>query len=541
MKVLLYFLFFSVCFSSYAQVGRNRSYFDKYGNLTYVDSAYYYRENTDSLNYYKSYYTKSRKLMFEGFILNANDSIDNNNIYHGMCKWYYQNGSIKEQKQYLNGRLNGLVKEFDDRGNLRAEKDYLDGRLVGNEYRQYNSLGNSRRVYFEDFTDDLSKWKQLNANGISKIKIGGNFLSAKKSDTSTTVIDYPLNPRKFLINVKQNINYISNSSTSGIVYGFKDWKNYNFFYISRLRIHVGTVENGILKGSVENVYSKDIKSSGWNSLTVSALNDTLYFYVNGKLQCFSNNISVFGDKLGFVSINGAGFYDDLFITNENEYEDISAFERYKEYIFFNNFFVKTQGTYNGLFLDNNGFFITPFITNGKVSRILVRCINGESNLYKEAFVKSESEVLGYSFIQINDTNFCKSEIEYTFNSLRHSYNVKNIYDYALDTTLVGNNKIAITPVDFNSFQYKLLNFESDLKKRKEINYSGSALFDDNGHFIGFVVSSSKDGTLKVITSHEVINFYEQYTRKKYQNIFLKDESKSIEKTIYKNYIIIKVI
>src|ERR1700741_3573990 len=96
-------------FKSPVKAQKNTSYFDSLGRLTYVETAHHFRRDTDTTNFYVSFYAKNKKKYFEGSMLNVNDTVDYNNKYVGLCTWYYLNGNKKQQLQYdANGYLNGL-------------------------------------------------------------------------------------------------------------------------------------------------------------------------------------------------------------------------------------------------------------------------------------------------------------------------------------------------------------------------------------------------------------------------------------------------
>ena len=83
LKAHLFFslIVFSLSSKSQSVVAKNTSYFDKNGKLTYVESAFYFRQNTDTLDYYRSFYSDTKNKYFEGSIINNNDTMDYNNKY----------------------------------------------------------------------------------------------------------------------------------------------------------------------------------------------------------------------------------------------------------------------------------------------------------------------------------------------------------------------------------------------------------------------------------------------------------------------------
>ena len=74
----------------------------------------------------KEYYNNGQ-LKFESEYLNGK--------IMGKRKEYYENGKLKFEGEYLNGKRNGKGKEYNDKGNLLFEGEYFnDNRLNGKEY-----------------------------------------------------------------------------------------------------------------------------------------------------------------------------------------------------------------------------------------------------------------------------------------------------------------------------------------------------------------------------------------------------------------------
>lgn len=84
----------------------------------------------------KSYYGPKQlraKLSF------ANDVLD------GTCYWYFENGNLKSEKTYSNGKLHGLVKEFQESG-LPSEEYYVNYGIKDGIYKSYWENGALKEV-----------------------------------------------------------------------------------------------------------------------------------------------------------------------------------------------------------------------------------------------------------------------------------------------------------------------------------------------------------------------------------------------------------
>ena len=82
------------------------------------------------------------------------------NIYiikngNGKVKEYYDNGKLKFEGEYLNGKRNGKGKEYNYDGKLIFEGEYLYGnKLKGKEYI------NEKLKYEGDYLDN-AKWNEM--------------------------------------------------------------------------------------------------------------------------------------------------------------------------------------------------------------------------------------------------------------------------------------------------------------------------------------------------------------------------------------------
>ena len=82
---------------------------------------------------------------------------------------YYDNGYIRFEGEYLNGKRNGKWKEYNDNGNLEFDGEYLNGKRngKGKEY-DYNS-----KLLFEGEYLNGKRWngKGYNSFGIIELKL----------------------------------------------------------------------------------------------------------------------------------------------------------------------------------------------------------------------------------------------------------------------------------------------------------------------------------------------------------------------------------
>jgi len=78
----------------------------------------------------KTYYGKGKVSSRVSFV---------DNVLEGTSYWYYENGNLKEEKNYSNGKLDGVWRTFYKSGLLESEIHYTDGVLDGVSKFYYNN------------------------------------------------------------------------------------------------------------------------------------------------------------------------------------------------------------------------------------------------------------------------------------------------------------------------------------------------------------------------------------------------------------------
>ena len=103
------------------------------------------------------------------------DIIHEYNNLNGKGKEFDDNGNLKFEDEYLNGKRNGNGKEFDDNDNLKFEGEYLNGKRNG-KGKEYYYNGNYR---FEgEYLYGIKLKGKLFIN--KKLEYNGEFLCGRK-------------------------------------------------------------------------------------------------------------------------------------------------------------------------------------------------------------------------------------------------------------------------------------------------------------------------------------------------------------------------
>lgn len=168
---LLFILSFTF---SYAQ--KDTIWFDANWNETTKNKANFYRchcNKVDNGYWFIDYYISGAKQM-EGLSLDKDIE-----IYHGIVKWYHENGNIFQIVNYKNGILFGTLQVFYENGKLKNKSTYRNGKIEGkwSEYFE-NSKLKETGMYLKGQKDGL--WKTYYYNG--KLKSEGKYVFNRKID-----------------------------------------------------------------------------------------------------------------------------------------------------------------------------------------------------------------------------------------------------------------------------------------------------------------------------------------------------------------------
>lgn len=522
--------------NSQNQNSKNTSYFDKSGNLTYIEMAVYYRQNTDTVNYYRSFYVSNKSKYFEGSIITANDSIDSYNKYSGLCTWYYLNGKIKMNCEYTNGILHGLKNEFNSDGNLTKKTIYENGKVKGKKFIEFDEEGREIDVFEENFMDNSMNWPlENNEFRSSKIKIGGLVLVNKLKDSFATFIKSDIDSVNYSIETMINLKYLLPDCKSGIVFGFKDWNNYNYFYVSNSRFHVGFIENGVATKTIENYFTYDLKGMDLNKLKILCLNDSLYYYINDELQNYCGKVNLKGNQIGFFVSNGSSFFDNLVIKQYDQNKSHQTLPK-KLFISAGEHMVPVIQIFSGLLLGENGYILTSLKKMDQANGIFVELnVNDTIKRYQVDFF-SNYKLFNFSILKIRDT-IKKNSFKPNYYYMKSLVSEKNFVSYNFE-------------IDSITHSYKLKKLTGDIKSICNHSHSsvgkknshcciGSPIFNSNGFIMGIITDVNEKNRIQTISIQQVLGGLFAYPIT--NDIKPKSDVNFIdlEKEIYKNIVIIK--
>lgn len=402
------FLFVFISTSLFGQ--NDKVFFDRLGNQTSESNAYYYRVSLGNEEY-KSYYNSSQTIYFEGKILNANSTSERDNMYNGTCVWYYKNGN-KQAVRTFNGSgiEEGTSTFYYESGNISKKITYKNGRIENNRYIEYDENGSSSRIFEEKFDNNYNDWALYTSElGSAKIVDGKFILTSLSKKGASRHISVYSESKNYALESNLDLAELPNDAKTGLIYGYKDWDNYNFFLISNSSFYVGQVFEGITSMLVEGMYANNINSKGKNNIKIISLGGKDVFTINGEVQYKTDKLRMKGSNIGIaVSGKNTVIADDI-IFKELNYSSAGGNNSSVDA----NVDIKASGS--GVFVSTSGYIITNYHVIDKANEIYIEAIlNGVKTNYK-AVVVHQDKASDLAILKIEDPKFTPlKDLKYSF-------------------------------------------------------------------------------------------------------------------------------
>ncbi len=412
MKLIRFFFFIHLlsCLSSQAQTNQNKIYFDRLGKTTSESQAYYYRTQTDKPHEYISYYVNGGSVYFEGTIQTPSNTDENLNVYSGTCTWYYKNNKKKSLRTFSStGLENGTSIYYFESGKIWKEVEYKNGAVVGNSFKEYDEEGKQSRTFEENFSNNSNDWDLYTSDKTSATIGNKNFvLTSFTNAGAARYISIPTSSEDFVIDVTINISKLKSNDKAGLIYGFKDWQNYNFFLISGSSFYVGFVYEGVLVMKANGMFSSDIRKTESNVIKILGIGEKNIYSINGAIQYTSDKSKNYGSNIGFsVSGQNSVTIENL-ILKEIEYKGSTGTLE-------TNADLNVKATGSGIFISTNGYILTNYHVVENANKIQIEVNeNGVPKTYNATIVQKDMDN-DLAILQINDEAFKPfSSIDYSF-------------------------------------------------------------------------------------------------------------------------------
>jgi len=407
MKSLLTFCLF---FFSTVLVFTQTNYFDRYGKVVAdPSSSYYSREKT--ANGYTWMYTNGGAIYLEATAIEVSDEDENLNRYSGEVKFFFKNGAIKMSGHYNDrGAKDGSFVHYNENGNLKKEESYKNDRLENGEYTEYDEQGNANVVLTESFDDNFRDWELYTSSESSASLSGGVFtLNSISNNGTTRTIEVPDLSTSYSFEIKVDISKLKPGAKAGVVFGFKDWDNYQFFIVSKDRVSIGLVYEGISSIKVNDRITSYVKPTGWNTLKILAQEEKIFYSINGNVQLSTQQILPEGRGFGMVAtkMSGPVVFDDFIYKRFGVSSKSNSTPDKAE--------ANIKSTGSGILFTTDGFILTNHHVIEKANSIVVDLTKeGVTKSYTAKIVVSDKDN-DLALLQIDDPEFVKpTAIPFTF-------------------------------------------------------------------------------------------------------------------------------
>lgn len=401
MRFFLLLLFSASFFVSFSQNMAEKIYFDKNGKSTTSTSAYYYRVPMDGEGNYKSFYQNGGALFFEGKITKADRDDESKNKYDGLCKWYYKNGKNRMIRTFNSkGQENGTSSYYFETGKIQKEIEYTDGSVVNNRYKEFDESGSAQRIFEEDFSNNNNDWDlYVGSKSASQLYRGSLELTSFTDEGTSRYISVPIESKEFIIEAEMNTASLKDGDRAGIIYGFKDWQNFHYFFITNSSFYAGTVYEGVSDARAEGMFCSSVVANGKNNLKILTNGDKILFSVNGEIQLSSGKLRNFGSNVGVLVTGKSAFSVDKLIVKELEFSSVGNDNNS------NSADVEVKASGTGLLFTKNGYILTNHHVIENSNKVIIEFTVGNiTGSYSAKVVTSDKEN-DVAILKIDDPAF----------------------------------------------------------------------------------------------------------------------------------------
>lgn len=484
-KINLSILFFLVLSCLFSQNNKVKQYFDKSGKSCPAEVANYYRQESDTSGFYRCYFIVNGKLNFQGRIVTADNDNENKNVYTGTCNWYHKNGNPRVIRSFNEkGEEHGNSKYFYESGKIWKELAFNNGKTLENSIVEYDEDGSKNRIFEENFDNNNNEWDLYLSDKSSASISGGVFeiISTSKEGTSR-YINHNLESGEFTIEAVLNIGSAKENDKVGIIYGFKDWQNYNYFAITKKNIYIGTMYEGVKDDDVEAMFSSAINPLENNTIKILSNGSKNIYSVNGEIQYTSNSRKLFGNNFGFVLGGNAKVKVDKFVIKELGINSVS------KSIASDDKDVKSFGS--GVIFSSEGYIVTNHHVVDNAEKFVVEIIEASGKKSYNAELVTKDKENDLAIIRIKDPAFAGlPTIKYSFKENGQLDVGGSVFTIGYPHALTGMGKDAkFTDGKISAktgYDGAINSFQSTIPVQP--GNSGGPVFNEAGQLIGVINS-----------------------------------------------------
>lgn len=269
----------------------------------------------------------------------------------------------------------------------------------------------------------------------------------------------------------------------GLIWGFKDWDNYYFFYISANGYYrIGAITEGINFEFVEWTQTNTINQNyKRNQIKILRVGDKMHFSINGNLVHSEDFYAFHGNNIGFSILSGkkSVLFENLIVKQDLENNLVSDNTP-------NSNFGDWNGNGTGFFISKDGYLATNYHVVSEASEIEIEFIrNGQKQNYKVKVIQSDKQN-DLAILKVDDNSFSPfSSIPYNFQiSLTDVGSNVFALGYPMALSVMGT-EVKFTDGKISSktgFQGNISMYQTTTPIQP--GNSGGPLFDFDGNLIG---------------------------------------------------------
>lgn len=473
-------------------LGQNsvKFYYDMEGKKADPQQAQYYLTNKGNDNY-KGFYV-NEKLFFTGKLIRIDTANSNLNIYKDSCVWFYKNGNRKFARNYdQDGKLHGSSKEYYESGSLWKEYNYSHNSLDDNTYSEYLEDGQRYSIFEDNFNDNTSDWELIqNQDQDVQIANGNLVLTAKNKEGISRFKYLKFNKEDFILEAKIEFLKSKKDDQGGIIYGFKDWNNYNFFFINKENLFIGSVYEGLKSYAINDMFSNAINEKGYNTIKIISNGSDALYSINGKIVYKSTKFPFYGNNFGVAALGKYTMNVDQLTFKQVSYSVMGkGAESHNQ----QNEDVKATGT--GFFIHPSGIIATNFHVIENQKQLIVEVLDTVSSTYRayKATVLMKDMDNDLAILKIADEAFKPK-----FDVMDYSFATTNSFElgsnaftlgFPLALSGMGSGEVKFSDGKISAktgYEGALNSFQTTIPVQP--GNSGGPIFNSAGELIGIINS-----------------------------------------------------
>jgi len=359
----------------------------------------------------------------KGLALYIDRKDDSKSKWMGLVTSFYKSGVKKVDAGYnAEGKLDGAFTSYYESGKIKVEGDYKNGAVIGKFYKKWTEFGYGTKEFEDHFSNgNVYDWP-LNTNERHSCKIvndSGLEMSTFTAERGVAqALSLPLDLHKNY-EIDATFDYKNGDDTlwHGIIWGFSDWDNFNFFYICADGYYrIGSFKDGFMRLARESYSSYIHKGYDRNKLLIVS-SDRITRYTINRIPVVTTEAHFpIGNYIGFYILRGKQkvLFENLHVgqrldTAEDETTDTTKIwqdpSTKPSYATDGNEFKGWRCVATGFFVDPAGYIVTNYKVVADVTDIEVDAIQGGDRVFLKAKIISVDKQNDLAVLKIIDDKF----------------------------------------------------------------------------------------------------------------------------------------